>query len=396
MDMEEKKTRLVILKQPSKNKGQYKKKNKLQLAKLKMNQIQQRAANIISKQIISQKEIFLPYDVYLEYNGLDNDEGFQVYKQLFKQLRPVVSLNHLKQDKFIQINLDQAQRGIQDFSFLIYQLNSLQDQQYHEMANEIQVFQNNLSFFNKLSQKRKNPEVQSRNYEIFNKFMNEELKSLLEQQDIYGFYTYNLMQCIDDLSDARSIQQGCNENFIKLLGFDVENYINFIMRQGFFEVTSYTKRNESSLEFLNIVKSFVENGFDFSSIMISDNIDILTFDGLKISPKIVPQIHICYGLEEDGDVPGKRPILGYLNIEKYILDQKQVQYILKKRQSKTKQLTDQVYEQPEQSFQHFQYNCSVQHFTEFYQRYSEEQIYYIHDRSSNSNLDSKTCKIRLL
>ncbi|KAL4461510.1 hypothetical protein ABPG74_016134 [Tetrahymena malaccensis] len=395
MEIEEKKTRLVILKQAPNQKEQPIKKNEKQLSKLKINKIQQRAAKIIYKPINSQKEIFLSYDVYLEYNGLDNDQGFQVYKQLFKQLRPVVSINHLKQLKFIQISLDQTLRGIQDFNFVIYQLNSLQDQVYHEMANQLQVFQKNLQFLNQISQKRKLPEVQRRNQEIFNKFMNEDVKNLLEEQDLYGFYTYNLMQCIDNLSDASSIQSGCNENFIKLLGSNVENYINLIMRQGFFEVTNYTKRNESAYEFFNIVQALVESNFETSSIMVPDHVDLITFDGLKISPKITPQVHICYGQEIDGDIPGIRPILGYLYIEKYLLDQNQVQYILEKRQNKRKQLFDQVYEQPEQSFQHFQYNCSAQHFIEFHQNNYNQQIQSFADYSSDSN-SNKTCKVRLL
>ncbi|KAL4469914.1 hypothetical protein ABPG72_006554 [Tetrahymena utriculariae] len=393
MEIEEKRTRLVALKQPPKNKEQNKK-NEQQLSKLKIKQMQQRVAEIINKPMISQKEIFLSYDVYLEYNGLDNDSGFQVYKSLFKQLRPVVSINHLKQLKFIQINLDQAQRGIQDFSFIINQLNSLQNQSYHEMANQLQIFQRNLQFVNHISQKRRHPEVQRRNYEIFNRFMNEELKSLLGEQDLYGFYSYNLIQCIDDLSDASTIQCGCNENFIKLLGSNVENYINLVMRQGFFEFKNYTKRNESALEFFNIVKALVETNFDISTIMVPNNVDILTLDGLKITPKIILQVHICYGQEGDGDKQGERPILGYLYILKYILDQKQVQYILEKRQHKRKQLTDQVYEQPEQSFQHFQYNFSAQHFTDFFKINANQQIQYFAEHSSDQ--DFKTCKVRLL
>ncbi|EAR98716.2 hypothetical protein TTHERM_00582220 (macronuclear) [Tetrahymena thermophila SB210] len=393
MEIEETKTRLVILRQPKKNEDQNKN-NQLQLAKRNPNEIQQRVVQIIYKPLAAQKEIFLSHDMYIEFNGLDNEQGFLVYKSLYKQLRPVVSLNHLKQLKFLQVNLDQTQRGILNLDPLINQLDSLQNQEYHQLATRLTNYKQNLHYIAQCCLSRKIPEIQKRNYQTFNTFMNEELKIFLEEQDPYGFYSYQLIQCVDDLSDASVIQSGCNENFIKLLGSDLESYYNLIMRQGFFEVTNYTKRNEQTQEFIDIVKTLFENNFDMSSIMVSDNIDILTLDGIKITAKIVPQIHICYGQDEDGIIPGQKSILGYLYIVKYILDEKQIQYILDVRQNKKKEFSELIYEEPEQSFQHFQYTCSAQHFKEFQEKHSKQSFQQI--PNDYQNCESKTCKIRFL
>jgi len=91
------------------------------------------------------KEYFLCNDIYIEFDlDLSEEEAFEKYKQLQNVLRPITHVKYLKESGFLVLEFDQTRRGIDDFSFIIPQLKTMQNNDLLGLANCLDMYNNHM------------------------------------------------------------------------------------------------------------------------------------------------------------------------------------------------------------------------------------------------------------
>ncbi|KAL4438612.1 hypothetical protein ABPG74_015510 [Tetrahymena malaccensis] len=331
------------------------------------------------------KELFITNDVYIEFDkNISNDIGFERYRALQNELRPISKIKFLKDNNFLVLEFDEQKRGTQEFNHIVEYLKSMQDQNFYYLAQCLSVYAQVMSLSKQLDSSIPAHELQlrqMRNKMQFQQYLDNELPQFLNSLDKSKFYVFYVYDMTEGFHNQTRKQYGMNEKFIQLFGSNVEEITNLQMRQGWFNFTQFSDRNRQGIEYFLNTKAVSESSFNFNTVDICFEYEMVTIENIKVLVNCSPTYNFCFSKTDFNPIYHNQPLLigfTYLleinlqpNSKKMIrdirmkpqtkqLDLKQNQ--LKFSYEKYSQLEKNIYSKDMSDERNLQYNQNVEKF----------------------------------
>ncbi|KAL4487192.1 hypothetical protein ABPG72_017911 [Tetrahymena utriculariae] len=301
------------------------------------------------------KELFITNDVYIEFDkNISNDIGFERYRALQNELRPISKIKFLKDSSFLVLEFDEQKRGTQEFNHIVEYLKSMQDQNLYYLAQCLSIYAQIMSISKQLENSIPAYERQlrqTRNKAQFQQYLDNELPQILNSLDKSKFYVYIVYDMTEGFHNQTRKQYGVNEKFIQLFGSSVEEITNLQMRQGWFNFTQFNDRNRQSIEYFLNTKAVYESSFNFNAVDICFEYEMVTIENIKVLVNCSPIYNFCFSKTDFNPFFHNQPLLvGFTYILEINLQSNSKKMIRDIRmKSQTKQLD------PKQNQQQFSY-----------------------------------------
>ncbi|EAR99774.1 hypothetical protein TTHERM_00666500 (macronuclear) [Tetrahymena thermophila SB210] len=259
------------------------------------------------------KELFITNDVYIEFDkNIPNDIGFERYRALQNELRPISKIKYLKDSSFLVLEFDEQKRGTQNFDHIVEYLKSMQDQNLYFLAQCLSTYGQIMSFSKQLENNIPVHELklmQMRNKTQFQQYLDNDLPQILNKLDKSKFYVYYVYDMTEGFHNQIRKQYGMNEKFIQLFGSSVEEITNLQMRQGWFNFTQFNDRNRQGIEYFLNTKAVYESSFNFNAVDIGFEYEMVTIENIKVLVNCSPTYNFCFSKTDFNPIFHNQPLL---------------------------------------------------------------------------------------
>ncbi|EWS71367.1 hypothetical protein TTHERM_000852779 (macronuclear) [Tetrahymena thermophila SB210] len=235
----------------------------------------------------SEKCFFIPGDIIFDFDCKDK-YFFKVSK--WNEFKRVYSCAVRKDMPTVEIQFFSQKKPNYDLSQVIHQLQNSQNQELYDLSLSIQQYSKMFiaqeAFSNRGKQILDQIPFAVDYLSLVNQYFKEQCEILLKSvSDSQQFYIYGTQELNFNSSNLELTKLGISENLIALLGSNIEQFQQIIMRYGlidFYEQQSYQKLFQQTVQNKQINNNQKNECF----------MELLTYDQIKVKVTVQNQNHV--------------------------------------------------------------------------------------------------------
>ncbi|EAR89040.1 transmembrane protein, putative (macronuclear) [Tetrahymena thermophila SB210] len=285
-----------------------------------------------------------PSSSHYEMSNLSEEGYYQVLMKLRQKLQPVTCIQFNNKCNQLEATILQEKSAIQFNQYeqqeLFYEFQAKKPQ-FSQTLERYFTLRNQASSFNYLDQSSSdscmssiNPTQQKLQQDtkenIFYQFCNQEITKLNDLNGQQQFFSYTVVQCLEDELTPYIYKMGFSESFISILGSSRNNFQQMLMRSGSylpFHQEVRLRYNMSIIESLLICHDKIHENKNFHCY--TENCQLETFERLFFNCVINKYVIPCvYG----------GALLGFIVLDLYTIPNQVIKGLLSRRKQANCQL----------------------------------------------------------